>query len=126
MQLSELLSLDKKVAIVTGGATKNLGSAICECLAEAGADLVIFGDVTQYDAQQDYAHVAVAIVSGGGTKYTHRVGLSIRAVSVDDGRVIYARSGQGADPEGYTKAAEIAAEKAIRPLRQFYRQKRGQ
>ena len=92
----------------------------------AGADLVVFGDVTQYDAQQNYEHAAVAIISGGGTKYTHRVGLSIRAVSVDDGRVIYARGGQGADPEGYTKAAEIAAEKAIRPLRQFYRQKRGQ
>jgi len=92
----------------------------------AGADLVIFGDVTQYDAQQHYEHVAVSIVSGGATKYTHRVGLSIRAVSVDDGRVIYARSGQGADREGYTKAAEIAAERAIRPLRQFYRQKRGQ
>lgn len=92
----------------------------------AGADLVVFGDVTQYDAQQNYEHAAVVVVSGGGTKYTHRVGLSIRAVSVDDGRVIYARSGQGADREGYTKAAEIAAEKAIRPLREFYRQKRGQ
>ena len=92
----------------------------------AGADLVIFGDVTQYDAQQDYGHVSVSIISTGTTKYTHRVGLSIRAVSVDDGRVIYARSGQGADPEGYTKAAEIAAEKAIKPLQLFYKQKRGQ
>ena len=91
----------------------------------AGADLVIFGDVTQYDAQQNYSHVGVAIISGGGTKYTHRVGLSIRGVSVNDGRVIYARGGQGANPEGYTKAAEIAAEKAIRPLQQFYQQKRG-
>jgi hypothetical protein len=92
----------------------------------AGADLVIFGDVTQYDAQQNYEHAAVVIISGGGTKYIHRVGLSIRAVSVDDGRVIYASSGQGADPEGYTKAAEIAAEKAIKPLQLFYRQRRGQ
>ncbi len=92
----------------------------------AGADLVIFGDVTQYDAQQNYQHATVMIISGGGTKYIHRVGLSIRAVSVDDGRVIYARSGQGADREGYTKAAEIAAKRAIRPLQLFYRQKRGQ
>ncbi|MDP6634539.1 MAG: CsgG/HfaB family protein [Phycisphaerae bacterium] len=92
----------------------------------AGADMVIFGDVTQYDAQQNYGHVGVAIISGGETKYTHRVGLSIRGVSVDDGRVIYARSGQGADREGYTKAAEIAAERAIKPLQLFYKQKRGQ
>ena len=90
----------------------------------AGADLVIFGDLTQYDAQQDYGHVSVSIISGGGTKYTHRVGLSIRGVSVDDGRVIYARGGQGADHEGYTKAAEIAAEKAVKPLRELYVQKR--
>lgn len=90
----------------------------------AGADMVIFGDLTQYEAQQSYGHVGVAIISGGETKYTHRVGVSLRGVSVDDGRVIYARGGQGSDPEGYTKAAEIAAERAVRPLREFYAQKR--
>jgi len=91
----------------------------------AGADLVIFGDVTQYDAQQNYGHVSVSIISGGGTKYIHRVGLSVRGVSVTDGRVIYARGGQGVDPEGYTRAAEIAAQKAVTPLRLFYERQRG-
>jgi hypothetical protein len=92
----------------------------------AGADLVFFGDVTQYDAQQNYGHFAVSIIGGGTTNYTHRVGLSVRGVSVRDGRVIYVRSGQGSNAEGYTKASEIAAEKALKPLQQFYRQDRGQ
>ncbi len=89
-----------------------------------GADMVILGNVPQYDAQQDYGHIAVYVVSGGSTKYTHRVGLSIRAVLVDTGRVVYSGSGQGSDSEGYTKAAQIAASRALRKLKLFYEQTR--
>jgi len=86
----------------------------------AGADVVILGEVMQYEAQQEYSHGAVYAVAAGGTKHTHRVGLSVRAVNVSDARVIYARSGQGQSQEGYAPAAEDAARKAIENLRLFF------
>ena len=86
----------------------------------AGADLVILGEVTQYEAQQDYGHGAVYVFSSGGTKHTHRVGLSIRAVRVVDSHVVYAESGQGTSQEGFSPAVKQAAHKALRPWRLFY------
>ena len=47
------------------------------------------------------------IAWGGGTERTHRVGLSVRAVDVKDGRIIYAELGQGVDKKGYSQAAKL-------------------
>lgn len=87
----------------------------------AGADLVFLGEVTQYEAQQEYGHVGVSVITGGGTERTHRVGLSVRAVDVKDGRIIYAELGQGVDKKGYSQAAKLAADEVLRPLQRYYR-----
>ena len=103
----------------------SVGSSKASAIGKlAGADLVIFGDIQQYEAQQDSGFLAVSVISGGGTKHTHRVGLFVRAVSVATGRVIYAAGGQGQDKVGYMKAARTAAAEALRDLRAFYIQTR--
>lgn len=86
----------------------------------AGADVVILGEVTQYEAQQEYGHTAVYVVSGGGTKRIHRVGISVRAVRVSDGNIIYSRQGGGSDPNGYSVAIQQAADQVMKPWRQFF------
>lgn len=89
----------------------------------AGAELVIVGEITQYEAQKEYSHIAVHMVAGGGTKTIHRVGLSLRAVSVADGQVIYAEMGQGTSEKGYSPALKLAAQEAIRPLALFFKER---
>lgn len=89
----------------------------------AGAELVILGEITQYEAQKEYSHLAVHMVAGGGTKTIHRVGLSLRGVSVKDGQVIYAKLGQGNSGKGYSPALEVAAKEAIRPLALFFKER---
>lgn len=86
----------------------------------SGVDIVFVGDVIQWDAQQDYTHGGVGAITAGGTNYTHRVGIGIRAVDVRTAEVIYARNGQGVDKQGFTRAAEVAAAQGLRPLRAFY------
>jgi hypothetical protein len=61
--------------------------------------------------------------SAGGTKTIHRVGLSLRAVSVADGQVIYAELGQGVSEKGYSPALKLAAKEAIRPLALFFKER---
>ena len=89
----------------------------------AGAELVILGEITQYEAQKEYSHGAVHMFSAGGTKTIHRVGLSLRAVSVADGQVIYAELGQGTSEKGYSPALKLAAKEAIRPLALFFKER---
>ena len=91
----------------------------------AGANAVVVGEVMQYEDQQEYSHMAVHMVAGGGTKRVHRVGLSVRLVDVSTGLVIYSGLGQGSDREGYPKAAQTAAWKALEKLRLFYDQTHG-
>ena len=89
----------------------------------AGAELVIVGEITQYQTTKDYRHGAAYIFSAGETKTTHRVGLSLRGVSVKNGQVIYAKGGQGNSEKGYSPALEVAAKKAIRPLAMFFKER---
>jgi TolB-like protein len=86
----------------------------------AGADAVILGEVTQYEAQEEYSHGAVYVVSAGETKHKHRVGISLRMVDVKTGEVLYAELGGGESKEGYSDAAKAAAEEAVKPLQKFY------
>ncbi len=90
----------------------------------AGADVVVLGEVTQYQAQQESSHSQVYIVSGGGTTTNHRVGLSVRFVDTNTGQVIYCELGQGVDKGGFSEASRVAAQKALAPLRRFYEQHR--
>jgi curli biogenesis system outer membrane secretion channel CsgG len=90
----------------------------------AGADAVIIGEVTQYEAQQEFGSLAVYAVAGSSTKHKHRVGLSLRAVNVSDSTVIYADSGSGTSEEGYSDAAEEAADEALKDWLAFYSQTR--
>ncbi|MBI5725805.1 MAG: hypothetical protein HZA50_17730 [Planctomycetes bacterium] len=81
-----------------------------------GADAIFIGELTQYEAQQESSHLAVSVVSGGGTKHIHRVGISVRGINVRDQMVIYAQSGGGVSNEGYSPAIDEAAAKAMSPF----------
>ncbi len=107
--LMQALSTDAQVASKIGEIT--------------GADTVILGEVTQYEAQQESGFVAVSAISGGGTKHIHRVGLSVRAVNVRDGQIIYAELGQGVNKGGYSDAAKQASQRAFRPWTAFFQQR---
>jgi NAD(P)-dependent dehydrogenase (short-subunit alcohol dehydrogenase family) len=63
MHILEQFQLDRRVAIVTGGAM-GLGKAMAEALAQAGADIVIF------DIRMDTAREAAAELSAYGTNVT--------------------------------------------------------
>jgi TolB-like protein len=91
----------------------------------AEADAVLVGSLTQYQAQQDYSHGAVYVVSGGTTSHMHRVGVSVRLVDVHTGQVLFAEDAGGKDKEGFAQAAKIAAGRALQPLRDFYEIERG-
>lgn len=91
----------------------------------AEADAVLVGSLTQYQAQQDYSHGAVYVVSGGSTSFMHRVGISVRLVDVHTGQVLFAEDAGGKDKEGFAQAAKIAAVQALQPLRDFYEIERG-
>jgi hypothetical protein len=97
---------DKAVAIKIG---KNVG-----------ADVLIMGELTQYEPSQEYSKVSVLGVGGGGTGTTFRVGISVRAVDVKTGEIMYAKSGTGKDKDGYPKAIDQAAQEALKAWRQFY------
>ena len=86
----------------------------------AGADAVFLGEVTQYEAQQEFGTTVVYVVAGSSTRRIHRVGLSVRAVNVNDGTVIYADLGQGHHNEGYSAAAKTASQRALASWQQFY------
>lgn len=104
-----------------GQNTVQLASALGK---RAGADLVFVGEVTQYEAQQNWRKTKV-VVTGEKTTYTHRVGLSIRGVDVSNSRVVFADLGQGVSDEGYSPAAKIAAQKALEKLKRFYEEANG-
>lgn len=87
-----------------------------------GADVIFIGELTQYEAQQESSHLAVAVVSGGGTKRIHRVGISVRGVDIKDKMVVYAQSGGGSSNDGYTEAIDEAATKAMAPFVKFKQQ----
>ncbi|HDZ22389.1 hypothetical protein LCGC14_0204380 [marine sediment metagenome] len=80
-----------------------------------GVDAVILGEVTQYEAQAEAHAGSVGMFASSRTKYIHRVGMFVRAVRIRDGRVIYAHSGEGVSPDGYTGAAGVAAKQAFGP-----------
>lgn len=87
---------------------------------KVGADTVIVGEVTQYAAQQESAHISLPYIGGGGTSTNHRVGLTIRAVNVADAGVIYSEPGSGAKKSGFQDAATVAAREAMKLWRQFF------
>ena len=114
-QLVELMKArDLKISSITDStAASKLGKL-------AGADAVLLGEVTQYNAPQEFETLAVYAVAGSSTKRIHRVGLSVRAVNVNDGTVIYADLGQGQHNEGYSAAAKTASKQALALWQQFY------
>ncbi len=112
-QLSKVIQEEDLKDLLSASVAAKIGKKV-------GADTVIVGEVTQYAAQQESSHISLPYVGGGGTSTNHRVGLSIRAVNVADGGVIYARSGSGAKKSGFQDAATDAAKKAMKPWRQFF------
>ena len=85
-----------------------------------GADVVILGEVMQYEAQQEYGHMVVYVVSGGATTRNHRVGIAVRAVNVKTAQIIYAEIGDGTSKDGFAPAAKLAANKALGPWWKYY------
>ena len=112
-QLSKVISEEDLKDMLSASVAAKIGKKV-------GADTVIVGEVTQYDAQKETSHLSIYAVGGGGTSTKYLVGLSIRAVNVADGRVIYARSGSGAKKSGFQDAATNAAKEAMKPWRQFF------
>lgn len=80
-----------------------------------GADAIILGEVMQYEAQSESSSLAITAITSSSTRTIHRVGLSVRAVRVSDGQVIYTDLGEGVSNQGYAGAAEIAAHNALAP-----------
>ncbi len=95
----------------------------------AGADAVLVGEVRQYEAQVDNRSLSIDIVRTSSTKHTHRVGLGVRVVNVTacgeyrPGDVIYADGGQGVSRQGHSPAASAAAEKALKDLVLYFKQR---
>jgi curli biogenesis system outer membrane secretion channel CsgG len=86
------------------------------------SDLVVMGNVTQYEDQQEAGKVGVWVVDVGSTKRTHRVGVSIRGVDVATGEILFSSWGQGSSQEGYSPAIEQAARQCVAGLNQFWTQ----
>jgi len=118
-QLARLVEeQDLKALFSDATTTAQLGKQI-------GVDVVMVGEVSQYQARSSSRNVALPYVGGslGGTSNNHYVGLNIRAVRVSDATVIYARSGNGKDSGGFTAAADEAARKALDAWQQYYQQR---
>ncbi len=91
----------------------------------AGVDIVIVGEVSQYERSSSPTNISIPYIGGGGgtTITTYRVGLGVRAVRVSDGQIIYTRTGNGSDGAGYARAAQKAAREALGPWRQYFSDK---
>lgn len=112
-QLSKVIEEEDLKDMLSASVAAKIGKKV-------GADTVIVGEVTQYNAKQESSHISLPYVGGGGTSTKHLVGLSIRAVNVADGGIIYARSGSGSKKSGFQDAATDAANEAMKPWRQFF------
>ena len=91
---------------------------------ELGADAVVCGELTHWSTRQEMDQSSLLIVSSGGTKTYHYVGLSLRIVQTSDAEIIYSDMGSGRSDTGYTSAVEAATEQGMSELQQFARMNR--
>ncbi len=84
-----------------------------------GTDMVLGGELLQYETTQDQSSTVVYIVSGGGSKTMHRVGISLRLVARSDGQVLYTGYGWAVSDEGFTEAAQNATAKALEEFKEL-------
>ncbi|MCE5278080.1 MAG: CsgG/HfaB family protein [Planctomycetaceae bacterium] len=89
----------------------------------AGVDVVIVGEVSQYEKSANPTNISIPYFGGGTTITTYRVGLGVRAVRVSDGQIIYTRTGNGSDGAGFARAAQKAAREALGPWREYFSQR---
>ena len=99
--------------------------AVAAELAEKfDADIAVTGQLLHYAIQQEMSTTTVLIVAGGGTEITHWVSVSVRIVDANTGKIIYTGHGTAQNAEGFTAAAEKAAEQAFAALAHFRKQNR--
>ncbi|MCE5326686.1 MAG: CsgG/HfaB family protein [Planctomycetaceae bacterium] len=89
----------------------------------AGVDIVIVGEVSQYEKSANPTNISVPYFGGGTTITSYKVGLGVRAVRVSDGQIIYTRTGNGSDGAGFARAAQKAAREALGPWREYFSQR---
>ena len=83
------------------------------------ADLAVTGELPHYAIQREMSSTTVVIITGGKTKTTHLVCVSIRIVNASDAKIIYTGTGVAQDPEGFTNAASQAVKQALASLAYF-------
>jgi len=88
------------------------------------ADVAVTGELLHYAIQRETSSTTVAVVTGGGTKVTHWVSVSLRLVNAADGKVIYTGAGTAQNAEGFTIAASEAVKKALASLAYFRTRRR--
>jgi hypothetical protein len=90
-----------------------------EIAREFKADLAVTGELLHYTIQREMSNTTVVIITGGETKVTHWVSVSLRLVNASDGKIIYTGAGTAQDPEGFTNAASQAVKQALASLAYF-------
>ena len=90
-----------------------------EIAREFKADLAVTGELLHYTIQREMSSTTVVIVTGGETKVTHWVSVSLRLVNAADGKIVYTGTGVAQGPEGFTNAASQAVKQAMASLAYF-------
>jgi len=90
-----------------------------EIAREFKADTAVTGQLLHYTIQREVSSTTVVIITGGETKVTHWVSVSLRLVNAADGKIIYTGTGTAQDPEGFTNAASQAVKQALASLAYF-------
>jgi len=94
-------------------------SVAAEIAREFKADTAVTGELLHYTIQREMSSTTVAIITGGETKVTHWVSVSLRLVNAANGKIIYTGTGVAQDPEGFTNAASQAVKQALASLAYF-------
>jgi len=86
---------------------------------DLGIDLLVLPDVTDYRFEKEWKSSWWYFGSSTWTETTYIAGVNVRIIDPDDGRLVYAGSGQATSKLGYGPAVREATETAMTELKQF-------
>ncbi len=89
---------------------------------ELNADAAVCGEILHWGTRQELGTSSTMMVLKGAETQTHHyVSLSLRVVDARDGEILCTGAGEGMSKEGYSSAAEVAADEALHSLATFAR-----